>query len=549
MILRSLPLLLLATLAAPAVHADVYEDVTAASGIAFQHTNGASGEYYMTEVMGSGVGLIDYDRDGDLDVYLVNGRGSGSDGAAPTDRLYRNDGGTPLRFVDVTEAMGIRESIYGMGVAVGDFDGDGWDDLYLTNIGPNQLLRNEGGQRFVEVTSARGAEEDPVSVPAVFFDMDGDLDLDLFVGNNIEWAEQASKPCRTVTGLRDYCGPQVFTARADRLLRNDGGSYSNVTVSSGISVAFGPALGVVAADFDDDGDIDLYVANDGTANQLWINQGDGRFRNEAMLAGVALNMEGAPEASMGVDAADIDDDGDLDLFMTHLTSQTNTLYLNEGDGWFEDATATRGLGAPSLPMTGFGTAFTDFDLDGILDLLAVNGAVISILEQRDAGIDPPLRMPNQLFRGTGGGHFQDVSDTAGAAILAPDVSRGLAIGDLDGDGDDDAIITNNAGDAQVLMNRAGDGRGWIGLDLREASGASSTAALVRFDCGDLPPRWRRARREGSYVSSSDPRVTLGLGIDGPATCDATVTWSGGARSEHSGLAAGRYHRIVRPEQH
>jgi hypothetical protein len=460
--------------------------------------------------------------------------------------MFRNDGGEPVRFTDVTEAVGLSSSDYGMGVAVGDFDGDGLDDLYITNLGANRLLRNVDGRRFEEVTDDWAAQDDRLSVPAVFFDFDGDQDLDLYVGNYVDWTEESSKPCRSATSARDYCSPKAFPPEADRLFRNDGDVFTNVTVGSGLSQTFGPALGVVAADFDNNGALDLYVANDGAANQLWLNQGAGRFTDEAPLAGVALNMDGIAEASMGVDAGDIDDDGDLDLFMTHLASETNTLYLNEGDGWFEDRTTTHGLGGPSVQMTGFGTALIDYDNDGLLDVIAVNGAVTVIPDQRDAGDPMPLKMNNQLFRNLGNGEFIDITADAGAAFETMGVSRGLAVGDLDGDGDADAIITNNGGVAQVLLNTSTNDGGWIGIDLREPTGASSVGALIRFDCGDSPPRWRRAHRDGSYGSSSDPRAVLGLADLRPESCAVTVTWSGGGTSTHDGLAPGRYHRIQRP---
>jgi enediyne biosynthesis protein E4 len=523
-----------------------YLDITSLSGIEFEHSNGAFGAHYLPEIMGSGVGLIDFDADGDLDIYLVNGRGFGERGPTPTDRLFRNDGGDPLQFTDVTDAVGLTASDYGMGVAVGDFDGDGFDDLYLTNLGANRLLRNEAGLRFVDVTERWNAEDERLSVPAVFVDIDGDRDLDLYVGSYVAWSEATAKPCRSASGIRDYCSPKSFTPEPDRLFLNQGDRFSNETVGAGLSITFGPALGVVAADFDQNGSLDLYVANDGAANQLWLNQGLGRFEDEAPLAGVALNMDGVAEASMGVDAGDLDDDGDLDLFMTHLASESNTLYLNEGDGWFEDRTTTHGLGGPSIQMTGFGTALTDFDSDGLLDLIAVNGAVMQIASQVVPDGELPLRMSNQLFQNRGEGQFEDISASAGPPFSTPEVSRGLAVGDLDNDGDADAVITNNGGPARVLMNQAGDDQQWIGVDLREPSDAASVGALVRFDCGDRPPRWRRAHRDGSYASSSDPRVLLGLGDGTETHCEVMVIWPDGSRSSHAGLSVGDYHRIERP---
>ena len=326
----------------------------------FVHFNGMSGELYFPEMMGSGAALFDYDGDGDLDAYLVQGvmLGPGksladavfppADDTLLADRLYRNDstsepGQTRIRFTDVTAASGLRADGYGMGVAAADFDNDGRVDLYVTNFGANQLWRNLGGGRFENVTAAAGVGDKRWSVSAAWIDYDRDGDLDLYVGNYVRYTFDNAKPCRSSTSARDYCSPLVYKPDVDTLYRNDGdGRFTDVSTAAGIRAHFGGALGVVAADFDGDGWQDLYVANDGVANQLWINRGDGTFSDEALLAGVGVNMDGSPEASMGVDAADFDGDGDEDLFMTHLARETNTLYVNDGEGWFEDRTLAWG---------------------------------------------------------------------------------------------------------------------------------------------------------------------------------------------------------------
>lgn len=521
-----------------------FRDVSADSGIGFVQHSGAIGERWLPEIMGGGVALIDFDRDGDLDVYLVQGRSFDPTVPGPSDRLYRNDGG--LRFTDVTDAAGIASfSDYGMGAAVGDFDGDGWDDIYVTNLGPNRLLRNDRHGGFVDVTAAAGVDDDRMSLPATFFDMDADGDLDLFVGAYLQWSLALHKPCRSNASALDYCSPKVFRPEVDRLFENLGdGTFRNVTIASGMNTAFGPALGVVAADLDGDGRLDLYVANDGAANQLWLNQGGGRFRNEALIAGVALNMDGLAEASMGIDAGDADGDGDTDLFMTHLSGETNTLYVNAGDGFFDDRSATTGMATPSAPLTGFGTRFIDYDGDGDLDVFVTNGGVMLISEQLARGDDMPLRMPSLLLQNDGSGRFADVTAAAGPALTELRIGRGLATGDLDDDGDPDLIVTSNGGPVQVLENIARDNSSWVGIDLRDGAGAAVSGARVALRCGDLN-LVRSAQRDGSYLSAGDPRVLFGL-ADRRGNCDASVRWPDGRTTQHAGLAIGQYHRIERP---
>jgi hypothetical protein len=408
----------------------------------------------------SGGALLDYDGDGDLDVFLVQGGflGSGKPAdavvQAPPEtplgaRLLRNDlevlpdGTRRLRFTDVTAEAGLAAaSGYGMGAAAGDYDGDGWTDLYVTNFGSNQLWRNRGDGTFEDVTARAGADDPRWSVPAAFLDFDGDGRLDLFVGNYVDFVPANNKPCLGASGARDYCGPAAYAPQPDRLLRNRGdGTFEDVTARAGLLRAYGPALGVVAADLDGDGHTDLYVANDGAPNQLWRNRGDGTFAEEGLLRGCAVNADGRAEAGMGVTAGEADDDGDLDLFLTHLDGETNTFYRNGGGGLFLDRSAASGLGPPSWRSTGFGTRWLDVDNDGWLDLFVANGAVYgveSLVRQRHPW---PFGQPNQLFRNLGadGGHrFEEVSAAAGPAFARVEASRGALFGDLDDDGDDPA---------------------------------------------------------------------------------------------------------------
>ena len=541
----------------------VFEDQALETGVDFVHFNGMSGEFYIPEVTGAGVGMLDYDRDGDMDLYLVQGRmlGPGKTpedvlepwpGKGPlVDRLYRNDlevrpdGSRSLRFTDVTEEIGLVSDGYGMGVVTGDFDNDGWIDLYVTNLEGNHLFRNRGDGTFEDVTDRAGVQDTRWSVPAVFFDYDRDGWLDLFVGNYLDFTYDNHKTCLTVTGARDYCGPSAYRGEPDRLLHNRGdGTFEDVTRESGLHTAYGPALGAVAADLDGDGRGDLYVANDGKPNQMWMQRSDETFEDRSLMGGSAVNAEGFPEASMGVDAADFDGDGDLDLFMAHIAGETNTLYRNDGTGLFEDSSIPSGLGPASKWATAFGAGALDYDNDGWLDVLTVNGAVRTIEEQARRKIPYPLRQPNQLFRNLGQGRFRDVSEQAGEALAVSEVSRGAAFGDVDNDGDTDVLVLNSNGPTQLLINRVGRDRSWLGLRLvtgdppRDALGAR--VGLFR---PDRPPLWRRVRTDASFASANDPRVLFGLG-DGDRVERIRVQWPQGRVEEWLDVPVGRYSTLT-----
>ena len=540
--------------------AEIFIDRASALGLDFEHFNGMSGETYFAEMMGSGAALLDYDQDGDLDIYLVQGAMLGPGKAladallAPkmsplTDRLYRNDmqSGDPdtLKFTDVTAEAGLNAHGYGMGVSTGDVNNDGYPDLYLANFGANQLWMNQRDGSFRESTVQAGVGDDRWSITGVFFDANADGWDDLYVVNYVSFSFASAKTCRSHFDAPDYCSPQSYEPVSDRLFLNRGdGTFEDVSARSGIDKIEAPGLGVVAGDFNGDNRVDLYVANDGASNQLWINQGEGRFADEALLAGVAVNMQGQPEASMGVDAADFDGDGDLDLFMTHLDRQTNTLYVNDGNGWFTDRTASNVLGSSSFAFTGFGTLWFDYDNDGWLDLLSANGAVVKIEEQVRAGEALPLRQRNQLWRNRGSGNYQDVSADAGAAFSVSAVSRGAAFGDLDNDGATDVVITNNAARPQLLINQAGATHQWIGLDLR-AGGRQAVGSTVQLVIDERVIH-RRSRTDGSYQSAHDPRILAGLGAF-EGLVKARVRFPDGTVRDYDDLKPGRYH-ILEPAE-
>jgi hypothetical protein len=506
----------------------IFEDMAAAAGLVFTHFNGMSGEFYFPEMTGQGGALLDYDGDGDLDVYLVQGSMLGryrilEDALFPplsplSDRLFRNDssldeaGKLALSFVDITEKSGFLASGYGMGVAAGDYDGDGWVDLYVTNYGPNQLLRNRGDGTFEDVTERSGTGDPLWGTSASFVDLDGDRLLDLYVVNYVQFDVVENPRCFAVSTRRDYCGPDAFQPQPDRFFRNLGeGEFEEVISKTLLGYRPGPGLGVTTADFNGDKLVDIYVANDGERNQLWINRDDGTFREEALLAGVAVNREGRPEASMGVDAGDFDGDGDEDLFLTHLMGESSTLYVNDGSGLFEDRTRDFGLASVSLSYTSFGTSWIDYDNDGRLDLLALNGAVRILEPQAATGDLYPLKQPNQLFHNLGP-RFEEVTVRAGESFEIPEVSRGAAFGDVDNDGDTDILALNNNGPARLLINRVGEKANWVEVELRQAVGQTPiTGTRVAVSTSAGRRLFRSSVTDGSYCSASDPRVVIGVG--------------------------------------
>jgi hypothetical protein len=515
-------------LAAPA---DVfYRDVAAASGIDFVHQNGATGEKQFQESMGSGVALLDYDGDGRLDVYLVTSVGR--------NRLFRNLG--DLRFRDVTDPAGVGDEGYGMGVVASDYDADGDPDLFVTNLGPNRLFRNDGGA-FREIGRAAGVADPRFGAGAAFLDYDRDGRLDLFVANYVQVASPDTNVCRDHSGMRLYCSPRAYPRETSLLYRNRGdGTFENVSASSGIAAHAARGLGVLAADFDGDVLVDVYVANDLDPNTLFRNRGDGTFEEIGAVAGVSHSEDGMAQGSMGVATADCDEDGTLDIFVTNYVNETNSLYCGGEAGFFDDRSARSGLGSVAVPWVGWGTDFVDYDLDGLPDVLVVNGHT-----EMDAAKNDPTttwKQPGFLYRNEGGGRFRDVTGEAAPDLSAKRSSRGAAFGDLDDDGDTDVVIVQQNGPAVLLSNVGRTGRRWIGFRLLGTrSNRDGVGARVEVQAGGRSAV-RAATAGGSYLSSNDPRLLFGLG-DAAAVEAVVVTWPSGAKETFRGLAPGRYHRL------
>ena len=531
-----------------------FTDVAQAAGIDFVHVNGASGRFHYPEILPPGVGLFDYDNDGDLDVYLVQGRTLGApEPRALKGRLYRNDlrvheGARELRFTDVTDASGIIADQFGLGVAAADIDNDGWVDLFLTNFGVNQLWRNNGDGTFADQSKARGLHDTSgrFAVSAAFLDYDRDGWLDLYVGNNANYTLTNETSCPNMAGARDYCPPQIYGGQPDRLYRNQGrGRFVDVSATALVGGTFGPALGVATADYDGDGWMDIFVANDGEENLLWINQRDGTFRDNALMAGAALTDEGKAEASMGVDAGDFDNDGDEDLFITELTGQGSNLYANDGQGVFRDVSAASGLGHLSVPYTGWGTAWFDFDNDGWLDILSVNGTIVAN-EARPAS-SFPYDQKKVLFRNRRDGRFENVTRHAGAVFELSESGRGAAFGDIDNDGDVDVLVGNDGGRTRLLINHLGNQQHWLGLRLVGGAGRDLIGARVAVIRRDGSTIWRRARSDGSYGSANDPRVLVGLGTSTESP-KVQVRWPDGRLEEWPNVVIDRWTTLTEGER-
>ncbi|MAF66267.1 MAG: hypothetical protein CMJ84_11505 [Planctomycetes bacterium] len=499
-----------------------------AAGLAFESDARQAGRWLLPEIMGGGVALLDADGDDFLDVVLVRPRGDHA--------LFLGSGGS---FTDASKTAGLGRADDGtaMGIAVGDLDNDGDPDVYITRHGPDQLFRNRGDGTFEEVSEAFGIDVPGWSCSAAFGDYDGDGFLDLFVTRYVDF--DAERECRGWSGRRDYCGPKEFPPLADVLLRNEGGAgFRDVSAEAGIAGAPCAGLGVVWEDLDRDGRPDVYVANDAYPNQCWRNEGGGRFRDVAHELGLALNLNGRPEAGMGIAAEDFDGDGRSDLFITHLRAETNTLYrrLAAGRG-FGDASGPSRLGAASMPFTGFGVCALDVELDGDLDLFVANGRVN--WAEPPAGATPAepwdgFAEANLCFVNDGAGRFSPDPGHAAAFTSPAEISRGLARGDLDRDGDVDLVLANLRGGPGVFYNEAPRAGSWLSVRCRDATlKRDAIGARVTVVLGEGSRPERTLTRAGSYLSSSEAAVHFGLG-EQTAVAAFEVTWPGGEREVFPG---------------
>ncbi len=511
-----------------AVNAVRYVDVAGSAGISFQHDNAASPEKYLIETMGSGCGWIDYDQNGLLDLYLVNGasRRPNTSKHALRSALYRNNGdGT---FTDVTIKAGVdAEGLFGMGAAVGDYDNDGFPDLFVLGYGRCILFHNNGNGTFTDVTDRAGVGNiRKWGSSAAWFDYDNDGLLDLVIANYVDWSPEQNFWCGDKgPGLRSYCHPDVYRGQPPTLYHNNGdGTFSDVSKRSGVGIRPGNGLGVVTFDYDNDGWQDIFITNDQMPNFLFHNNRDGTFREIGYSAGVAVGIDGQFEAGMGTDAADTTGSGRSDLIVTHLDQQLARLYQNVGEGYFEDATFRSKISYATFHLSGFGTRFMDYDNDGARDLFMANGHVLDNIQRYHA--ETTYAEPKLMFRNVGHGIFENVSDQLGPDFLLPRVSRGAAIGDFDNDGDLDIIISNNGQAPQLLRNDGGNANHWFQLLLiGTRSNRDAVGARVKVTAGDVV-LYDEKKGGMSYQSAQDPRLHFGLGQH-PTVEEVEVKWPSG----------------------
>ena len=524
------------------------KDIAKQSSLNFTHDHGGSGEYYYVESMGSGVCVFDYDNDGDLDVYFPQGSPlpGWNKKIKLENKLYRNDG---LDWKDVTLDAGIGDLGYGMGCACGDYDNDGAVDLYVTNFGRDVFYRNNNDGTFSDITDEVGIDNSSMGMSAAFFDSDNDGWLELYVTNYVDYSiddnPECSSPMQYPMGgelyARSYCDPDVFLGVADKFYYNKEGVFIDRSNRSGIGRYALRGMGVIPGDMDDDGDMDIYVANDKDMNLLFINNGKGRFTESALMTGTGYNGNGLAEAGMGVDAGDIDRNGWLDIFVTNYSGETNTLYLNQGNGLFLDDTDLRGLGRPSIHSLAFGAKFMDLDLDGWLDLYVANGHVIDNIHLFNNQYHHHQNDQVYLNRS---GIYADKTKDVGIDLSRMFVSRGVAQADIDNDGDIDLFVSNNNDDATLLINEGLPRNNWIGFHLqgttsnRDAIGSKITIST------NLGTQVAWVNPSGSYLSSNDRRVVFGLGKEEKVKT-AEIHWPGKIKKEiFNDLDCNSYYKVV-----
>lgn len=516
------------------------QEIAAQAGVAFRHDNAASPEFFLIETMGAGCAWLDYDGDGWLDLFFVQSSATPAYSPKRTLRhaLYRNLGNG--KFADVTAEAGLDApaSAFGMGAAVGDFDNDGRPDLYLSGFPRGKLLRNLGG-RFVDVSESAGvANAGEWGTSAAFFDYNKDGRLDLVVANYLDWDYDKNLHCGAPRpGYRTYCHPDQFGGAALTIYRNEGqGRFTDVTRESGMDGYLGKSLGVVTADFNNDGWSDVFVANDSVRNFLFLNEGNGKFKEVAREAGVAYGIEGRAEAGMGSDAADYDRDGLLDIYVDHLDMESHRLFRNNGEGNFSDHTHEANLGAKNF-FSGFGMRFVDLDADGWPDILQVNGHVLQNIQLYKSGVSHAE--PKSLWLNQGGRSFQDVAAQMGPRFLRKAVGRGLCVADWDNDGNVDFAASNNGGPAELWRNQRSNQNAWLSVALEGAkSNRDGVGARVTV-VADGVSRMQERTGGGSYCSASDPRLYFGMGSARRVTL-LRVEWPSGTVDEIQAPSLNRF---------
>jgi len=510
-----------------------FADEAQERGFDFVWESGASDFPYNPEITMGGLALLDVEGDGDIDIYMVQG-GSIEDQTQTEfkNQLFINDGHG--HFADETEDSGVADTSFGTGVTTGDFDNDGDIDLYVTNVRANRLLMNDGTGHFTNVTERAGVGCERWSASSTFFDMENDGDLDLFVTNYIDWNPETERECWAKSGRLDYCHPQSYRAPSkDTLYRNNGdGTFTDVSEKAGIHAVWGNGLGVVVGDINNDGYQDIFVANDKMNNQLWVNQGNGTFVDDALVLGVAVDANGEPKAGMGTDFADVNDDGLLDLLVVNMSSETDSMFMNKG-GWFSDGTPSSGLSAISRPFTRFGTGFRDLNNDGYLDLYMANGKV----RLPDTIVnDDPYAERNVLIKGLPGGKFEEVTSTE-----LEHTSRGIAYGDVNGDGAIDIVVLNRDAQAYLLINQNPKVGGFVKLNVVNINGAPVQDATVRFTLGERTVR-REVRSSGGFCSAHDPALYIGIGVESGIS-GVEITWPDGSTQKVKDILSGESRTI------